>query len=121
MDTLILDLSFLEEVSENDASYIHEVLSLFLESVPDKIQELNRLVKTGNDFEAIRQLAHFLKSSANIVRVRDMYDGLARMEILAKQHTGKEEIVAIMNAMMENFNEAMPLILAEQQRSGPQQ
>jgi HPt (histidine-containing phosphotransfer) domain-containing protein len=119
MDTPILDLGFLYEVSDNDPGYIREVLGLFLEMVPDKIAGLEKTVKETNDFGAIQRQAHFLKSSANIVKIRRMYENLSAMEVLARQEKGKDEIVALMDDMMVNFREAYPLILIEVEKYKP--
>ncbi len=117
MDTPILDLEYLYEISEKDHGYIHEVLRLFMESVPDTLKELEQSVKEGTDFEAMVKQSHFLKSSSYIVKVRNMYDNVTQIELLAKKSIGLAEIKVLLQEVITNFNLALPLIQAEQKRT----
>lgn len=117
MDTLILDLEYLYEISDKDPGYIHEVLRLFMESVPDTLNDLEQSVKKGTDFEAMVKQSHFLKSSSYIVKVKNMYDNVTQIELLAKKSTGLAEIRVLLQEVITNFNFALPLIKAEQKRT----
>ena len=117
MDTPILDLEYLYEISDKDPDYIHEVLRLFMESVPDGIKELEQSVSEGSDFEAMVRQAHFLKSSSYIVKVRNMYNNVSQIELLAKKSSGLAEIKSMLQDVITNFNLALPLIQAEQKRT----
>ncbi len=117
MDTLILDLEYLYEISDKDPGYIHEVLRLFMESVPDTLNDLEQSVKKGTDFEAMVKQSHFLKSSSYIVKVKNMYDNVTQIELLAKKSTGLAEIRVLLQEVITNFNLALPLIKAEQKRT----
>ncbi len=116
MELPLLDLSFLYELSDNDTVYIQEVIQLFLNTVPKGLKDLENAVRNTDDFDAIKKKAHFLKSSANIVKVRGMYDDLVEIEALARAEMGKDEITARLNNILVNFNEALPLIRAEKEK-----
>ncbi len=117
MDTPILDLEYLYEISDKDPDYIHEVLRLFMDSVPETIKELEQSVKEGTDFEAIVKQAHFLKSSSYIVKVKNMYENVTQIELLAKKGSGLSEINEMLQDVIANFDLALPLIQAEQKRT----
>jgi PAS domain S-box-containing protein len=118
MDTTpIIDLSFLRDVSDNDPNYICEVLDIFLNTTPDGVVKLENLIRQTEDWEAIYKQAHFLKSSVSIIKVRDMLQNLATIEGLAKQRTGKDEIIKILDEILITFNQAMPELKAEREKN----
>jgi Hpt domain-containing protein len=119
MKTPLVDLSFVISMSDNDTTYIYEVINLFLENVPDAVVKLDNLVHKTSDFEAIQKQAHLLKSSANVIKVRGMYDDLVAIEALARQATGKEKIVTLLENVLANFNEALPVLLTEKEKYRP--
>jgi len=119
MEQKILDLSFLYNLSGNDTNYIHDVINLFLDVVPAGVTNLEQLIKDEADFDAIHKQAHFLKSSAAIIKIREVYDDLVRIVTLSREQKGREEIAERMKNLSANFNEAMPLILAEKERCKP--
>jgi HPt (histidine-containing phosphotransfer) domain-containing protein len=111
----LLDLDFLIHLSGNDKTYISQVIQIFLENIPDGVKKLEHLVLETDDYYQIERQAHLLKSSAGIVKVRGMFDNLAKMEQLAKGKTGKEEIITRLHEVLENFKLALPLLQAEYQ------
>ena len=128
MTAPLLDLSFLLQVSDNDPVYISDVLQLFLDTAAGGLKKLHEAIEKGGDFDTIRRSAHFLKSSSNVVKIRGMYDNLCRIEVLAKESIGKEdmigkehpvkkEISTLFNDIMTNYTEALPLIKAEKKKA----
>lgn len=116
----LLDLSFLYEISDNDEVYIVDVLKLFLESSKSGVAELAAAIHR-DDYQLIAKKAHFLKSSANIVKIKNMHANLVQIEQIAKDNIGKanadkSEIIARFEELMINFEAALPLIEAEQDR-----
>ena len=116
MQSELIDLSFLRDISDNDPNYIYDVLEIFLSSTPDGVNKLEHLVRTSSDYEAIYKQAHFLKSSVSIIKVRNMLETLTTIEGLAKKHTPKEEIVPMMEEMLLTFREALPLLIEEKDK-----
>jgi HPt (histidine-containing phosphotransfer) domain-containing protein len=116
METPTLDLSYLYEVSDNNDNYVAEVINLFLETVPSRLIELEQKVKETDDYHSIMHHAHFLKSSANIIKIKNMHGNLAKIEVLAKQQTGKAEMIDLISEINEVFNSALPLIKLEEER-----
>lgn len=123
MNTPILDLSYLIDTSSGDSKYVYEVLTLFIESFPVGLNNLEKLIRNTNDYCAIHKQAHSLKSSASIVKIKDVYEAISKIDALSRQSTGKDEIVANLELVLNNFGKALPIIQSERskllrQRSG---
>jgi chemotaxis protein histidine kinase CheA len=113
MSVPILDLDYLQDISGGDPKYVYEVLSLFIETFPVGLANLEKLIRETDDFEAIHKQAHTLKSSAGIVRIRSTFDDLSRIDMLARNKSNKEEIVSRLDSILFNFNKALPFIQSE--------
>ena len=109
----IVDFSYLEDMAEGKSSFIREVLSIFMDSTPKGLQELEKMVKDNDDFEKIQKQAHFLKSSFGIVKVEDIYDRLQQIEALAREQKGREDIHRMTDEISAIFAEAEVLIKAK--------
>ena len=116
MNKPILDLSYLIDTSSGDSQYIYEVLTIFVESFPVGLNNLEKLIRTTNDFCAIHKQAHALKSSASVVKIKDVYEAISTIDALSRQNTGKEEIVANLELVISNFCKALPLIQSERRK-----
>lgn len=116
MNNPLLDLSYLIDTSSGDAKYIYEVLTLFVESFPVGLSNLENLIRNTDDYCAIHKQAHSLKSSASIVQIRDVYEAIAKIDALSREKTGKVEIILNLNIILNNFNKALPLIQSERRK-----
>lgn len=111
----IVDFSFLKDLAENDSAQIYEILDIFLDTMPGGMQELELLISPNADFDRISKQAHFLKSSVGVVKIRDMYPLLARIESLAAARQNSQEIKHLFETALENFMLALPLIKNERE------
>ena len=112
-----MDFSYIYELSGGDKEYVCDIISLFLASVPDKLLELEQLIADKMDLKAIADYAHMLKSSASVVKIRDMHPDLVQIEILAKSRSGFEEIQKVFQNIIMNYNEALPVLYSELERN----
>lgn len=119
MSNNLVDFSFVYEMSDNDSTYVHEVATLFLKTASEGLVKLKELIDTEDDLEVIRRQAHFLKSSANVVKVKGMYDNLVMMEGLARMGACKERMKTLIVELLDTFNAARPEIEAEIVRCAP--
>jgi hypothetical protein len=117
MDIPVLDLSYLQSISGNDSKYMYEVMNIFLTTVPDGLNKLEKLVKGKEDYEGIHRQAHSLKSSFSIVKVGDIFDNIAAIVLLGRQGTGIEEITDRMEKVRTTFDAALPVIKAERDKN----
>ena len=125
MNEKLIDWDFLEELSGGDAKYKYDVISIFLETVDVGLENLEQLINTGKDYEAIFKQAHALKSSAGIIKVHKMYDYLLNIENLGRDivergaKTGQEEIKTSFEEMMVIYKEAHVELEKERDKNKP--
>lgn len=117
----LVDLSFLYDISDDDSSYIYDVIEIFLTTMPEGLEKLAGLINDTDDYEAIYRQSHFLKSSVSVVKVRDMYEHLAQIEYLGKEKKDKEEIKRLLGILQDIYKEAHPIIIAEREKHKPAQ
>jgi signal transduction histidine kinase/CheY-like chemotaxis protein len=117
MSNSIVDFSYLNDLSGGDPAYIKEVLNLFLGTMPDGLKQLGRLVREGTDFDGIYRQSHFLKSSVSVIRVRDMFDNLTKLEALARAKSSSADMLPVMEDMENTYNAAHPILIAERDGS----
>jgi HPt (histidine-containing phosphotransfer) domain-containing protein len=107
-DLPLIDMTYIQEISGNDPMYIKEVTGIFLETMKNGLPKLQDLIMNTNDYEAIHKQAHFLKSSASIIRIRDTYENLVRIDAMSKQNTGLVLMQELVQSISINFNDALP-------------
>lgn len=112
----LIDFSYLQELSGGDSKYLYELLNIFLGSTPAGLDTLEKLIDKGKDWEAIWKQAHFLKSSAGIVRVRGMYAQLLQIEQLGRKHEGIEQVRQAMADIKTTFAEAHKILIQEKEK-----
>lgn len=123
MGSNIVDFSLLEELSGGDPKYKYELLEIFLSTVDSGMENLQQLANEGIDYDAMYKQAHALKSSAGIVKVKDMYEGLLQVETMgrdiaeARTTEGKAEIAGIVVQMAEVYQDARPILMAEYEKN----
>ena len=118
MNKNLVDLSYLYELSGNDASYIAEVMSLFLGTMPEGLEQLAHQIRETQDYEGIYKQAHFLKSSVSVIRVRNMYENLTQLESLAKAQAPREQMLPILTELENIYQAAHPILVAAQSGAG---
>ena len=119
MEQDLVDLDFLYQISGKDPVYMYELITIFMEVVQPGVAKLKEIVAETNDFNAIHKQAHYLKSSAAIIKIKGIFEDLTRIVALATEHKGKEEIEAITANIVANFNKAIPFLLAEKGKYAP--
>jgi PAS domain S-box-containing protein len=94
------DLSLLEELE--DPVSMHEVLSIFFESVPQEIEQLQRVVKENNQPELYR-LAHKLKSAVGTIQSVRMTELLKAIEKNAASGENSAQSSEMVNEVVSLF------------------
>lgn len=102
----VVDLSYLTDLSGDDPSYLREVVSIFMRSVPQNLEQLGKLVQEGSDRGAIKKMAHGLKSSFGVVRVKGFLERLTELEVLASGPNGQEDMNRVMASLDADFQQA---------------
>lgn len=74
-----ISLEYLNEVSLGDKKMIDEMIIIFLEQVPEFIEDFNKYLKQ-KDYKNIAKVAHKAKSSTSIVGLDELSMKLKEME-----------------------------------------
>ncbi len=102
----LVDLSYLLDISGNDTSYVAEVTGIFIDTMTTGLPLLLQLAQDATDYDQIHKQAHFLKSSAGIIKVRENYEHLVKINAMSLQKAGITEIQDLVAQICENFEEA---------------
>ncbi|MDQ3845964.1 MAG: ATP-binding protein [Bacteroidota bacterium] len=82
-DKLIVNLSYLKELSMGDAEFEHAIIRQFIVQVPEELQLLQEAIATKN-MQKIKTIAHGMKSSVSYLGLTDkLHPALHRLELKA--------------------------------------
>lgn len=81
----------IHEVTQNDSSLRNEILQLFIDNLPNYIDELEFSFKQ-NDLEGLKKSAHKLKTPLLTLKVEGIINLLEFVEIEVDEYTPQNEI-----------------------------
>jgi HPt (histidine-containing phosphotransfer) domain-containing protein len=105
-DGILFDLSLLEEMDDNE--YVAEILTTYLNSSPDLLNELNKAC-SSNSFTAVFKLTHNLKGSTSLLMATGLLKILGKLEEFAKAEISDGLAVVAEQANEEYKKLAIPL------------
>jgi len=83
-DKKIIDLAYLQEISNNDSNFIDELITMFLEQIPQYQESLNGLYN-AKDWYNLGRMAHKAKSAVLMMGMKSLAEDLKNLEENAKQ------------------------------------
>jgi CheY-like chemotaxis protein/HPt (histidine-containing phosphotransfer) domain-containing protein len=90
-DNNLYDLSMIHSVSGGDMAFIKKMVLLFIETVPQNVQEL--VDATGRkNWEQVSKMAHKLKSTIDSMGIRSIHDQIRAVEMNAKNQEQLERM-----------------------------
>ncbi len=90
----LYDLNMIRSVSGGDEAFIKKMIHLFIETVPQNVQEL--VDATGNkNWEQVAKMAHKLKSTIDSMGIRSLHEHIRRVEQQAKTVENTEQMPAM--------------------------
>ncbi len=92
------NLNFLLEISDGNDTFFKEFITLFLNSAPVAINDLETSLMK-KDWEMMRQVAHKIKPSFNYVGLTELNKIAARIEDLAKKQSNLDELPSLINTI----------------------
>ncbi|MBN9383047.1 MAG: PAS domain S-box protein [Chitinophagaceae bacterium] len=90
----LYDLSMVQSVSGGDEGFIKKMVALFIETVPQNLDELVKAVQAEN-WDLVAKTAHKLKSTVDSMGIKSIKQEIRTVEANAKQKTQIEEIPAL--------------------------
>lgn len=92
----LYDLSMVQSIAGGDAAFIKKMVLLFIDTVPQNVQELISSMHQEN-WVQVGKMAHKLKSTVDSMGIRSIHDDIRTIETNAKQQTALHEIPALVN------------------------
>ena len=84
----------IHSVSGGDDAFIKKMIRLFIETVPQNVQEL--VDATGlKNWEQVAKMAHKLKSTIDSMGIRSIHDQIRAVEMHAKNREQPDQITRI--------------------------
>ena len=90
MSTKIVNLDYLNDMSDGDRNLILEMIELFISEVPGYLSLMNEYLNQKN-WESLGKLAHKAKASASIMGMNDLADDLKKLEHQTREGTNSDE------------------------------
>ncbi len=88
---LLYDLAMIHSVSGGDDAFIKKMIRLFIQTVPQNVQELVEAAANEN-WEQVSKMAHKLKSTIDSMGIRSIHDVIRAVEMHAKNRDQLERI-----------------------------
>jgi CheY-like chemotaxis protein len=108
----LYDLTMVQSVSGGDEGFIKKMVALFIETVPQNMQDLKNALQAEN-WEQVGKTAHKLKSTIDSMGIKSIRQEIRTVESNAKQMESLAEIPSLV-AMIDNvINECIGQLQAE--------
>lgn len=104
----LYSLDFVNEMAGGNHEFVNQLLSLFIETVPESIRLINEYYE-NNDLNALGMEAHKLKSTINTVQIPSFSEKIKEMEYIGK--TG--ENIQDLPELMAEFNKILPIAVEQ--------
>ncbi len=85
-----IDLSYLQEISGGDSSFIKEMLALYVNTTAQEASHFTELFNNG-DVDGIGHLAHKMKAPIQMLGASELFETIRTLEQIGKtgQNTGQ--------------------------------
>lgn len=111
-ETPHVDLSLLNELSESDSEYKKTIIQMFLDSMPETIQQIEEAFAI-KDYDTLAKAAHYAKSSLSVINVEDLRALVAKIEMNCKKNENLDELEALVKRVKVKYNLVVQVLLDE--------
>jgi CheY-like chemotaxis protein len=108
----LYDLTMVESVSGGDEGFIKKMVALFIETVPQNMQDLKNAVQAEN-WEQVGKTAHKLKSTIDSMGIKSIRQEIRTVEANAKQMESLAEIPGLVETIDNVIKECIGQLQAE--------
>lgn len=102
----VINTAYLDSLSRGNASFIKEIVTIFLEQNPIEIIELEQAIKLEN-YNAIRSIAHKMKTSVGFIGLEQLLNPLDQIETLAIENSNITNIKPLFDHIKTSCQEAI--------------
>lgn len=111
-DNSLIDLEYLEQLSEGDNDFTISMLSYFIDNTPGIISEMKQYYRE-KDYKALRNVAHKFKPQLTFMGIKSIFQDVENIEQYAGTVTNTEAIPGLIERTEEVCSKAMVEIKAE--------
>ncbi|GGB12463.1 PAS domain S-box protein [Puia dinghuensis] len=90
----LYDLSMVQSVSGGDEGFIRKMVALFIETVPQNLQDLKRALEEEN-WEQVGKTAHKLKSTIDSMGIKSIRQEIRAVETNARQKESLDQVPSL--------------------------
>lgn len=108
----LYDLSMVQSVSGGDEGFIRKMVALFIETVPQNMQDLKNAMKQEN-WDQVGKTAHKLKSTIDSMGIKTIRQEIRTVEANAKTKEALQEIPALVGMIDSVIEECILQLKAE--------
>ncbi|HXD77278.1 MAG TPA: PAS domain S-box protein [Puia sp.] len=108
----LYDLTMVQSVSGGDEGFIKKMVALFIETVPQNLQELKTALAAEN-WEQVAKTAHKLKSTIDSMGIKSIRDQIRAVEANAKQMQAVADIPGLVDTIDNTIRECVIQLQAE--------
>jgi signal transduction histidine kinase/DNA-binding response OmpR family regulator len=101
----------LQKVPSEKGNFLKEIAQIFLESFSPKLDEL-KIAYTQKDFEAVKNIAHYLKSSCSDIGAMNMSKICNEIEVNAEENQNLDMIEGLITDLNSEYAQIFPDIKA---------
>ena len=108
----LYDLTMVKSVSGGDEGFIKKMVALFIETVPQNVQELNKGLQSEN-WEQVGKMAHKLKSTVDSMGIQSIRQDIRTVEANAKQQEFLDQIPPLVQKIERVINHCIEQLQVE--------
>jgi PAS domain S-box-containing protein len=112
VNSRLYDLSMVQSVSGGDEGFIKKMVALFIETVPQNLDELRKAAATEN-WDQVGKTAHKLKSTVDSMGIKSIRQEIRTVEANAKQKVSLEEIAPLVEKITAVIDQCIVQLQAE--------
>lgn len=105
-------LSILSDYVGNDEVQVKEMIMLFLETIPQEIEEIIKLSQQEEWIE-VYKIAHRIKPSFKVFAMEDILDDLMKIEQIAKENNTENSLDSHLARLSSNLTQVITLLNKE--------
>lgn len=103
---MIYSLDKLKEMAEGDEDFINSVVSVFLEEVPQDLEDLEQALSERN-YEKVYKLAHKIKPNVDLLGMEQTRAAALQIETLGKNENNSAEIAKIFPLLKKDIHQVV--------------
>lgn len=102
----ITDLAYLRSISNDDNSFIREMIETFLSATPGSLKKMDESLKNG-DLTTVGMIAHKIKPSLTFMGIDSLKDKVLEIETLGKESREPEKLKAMVSEFIDTIQKAI--------------